>query len=999
MSDECNIQHPLKREGTYQFSRLPEGLKNGFLKPDDRTSETIIRQMALYAKQVNFYNEQLLPDGDWTQFFRSIYNYDNGSLQISKIDDLRSSGKVVPNNGLLLTFLKLFEAFRSNYNDFTKRHLDFYYKDVLRLSPKPATPDRVALIFTPEKNIAQAKVPVNTIFPAGKDALGNELQYQSLKEIIVHQAKVSVVKSAFGKINSTQLNSIHIAQDAKIENTVVQAGITGWQPFGTEKNQMADIGFAISSPMLLAKDGRRRFSIEISSSSPIPRKSLRALYTGPKGWVEAVVDDDPGELNRVPGNADRFLLVKIEAALPAVVPYDEAIHKTGMSVKQPVVKILLKNDESFSNAYHFFTTLHASSIRKIVMNVEGSRAFSLESDTGKLNPLKPFKPFGNNPVKHKSYFIIGCKEAFNRYLSAFHLAMNWKSAPGNIKKYYLPYAKYLESVEDSSISTKTKTGFMQQWQGFDQGNVPGSMELLTGGSWKKIIEDAGNHYRTTKAEKYNIYHTTNQVTDDINIAPDDNFSTDARWGFAKVTLKYDFGHAFYPNVLTNAATKHPGNAAYFPAKPYTPEFNSLHLDYVLEDSFDTGSGEHELLQIHPFGYVENLQKQSTLVSAQYSANGQLYLGIEQCPSPQIINLYISRLDGTQDISTAQQEPPIWQYLSGNEWIDVSKEDIIMDSTSSFTESGFISIALKQDAFKSNTAMGQNLLWLRLISKTSAATFSAIVDIYTNATEAMFLPQAFNDPAHLSSPLAAGSITKPSIKIAGVKSVAQPFASYGGRMEENGEMYYTRASELLRHKGRAWALWDYEHLILEKFPSVYKAKCINHATSTTMYIPGNVLCIVLPSMLNISEKDILQPRLSQTVINEAGAYLAKCSTPFCSITVQNPVYEQIRVNCKVKIKAGFDETFYAKQLNTDLQTFFCPWINNRALAPDFGGKIYASAIINFIEDLPYIDYVTFFEAEKILDGKFTKWFTETSGSNEQVILTSVQQHLIDTNPIC
>ena len=114
---------------------------------------------------------------------------------------------------------------------------------------------------------------------------------------------------------------------------------------------------------------------------------------------------------------------------------------------------------------------------------------------------------------------------------------------------------------------------------------------------------------------------------------------------------------------------------------------------------------------------------------------------------------------------------------------------------------------------------------------------------------------------------------------------------------------------------------------------------------------------------------------------------------------NPVYEPIIVKCSVKINPGFDESFYRDQLNTDIQQFIAPWILNKNISPSFSGKIYASSIINFIEERPYINYLTNFEAFKIENNKTISWNEFATGSGEDVILTSHSSHQIDTQAIC
>jgi hypothetical protein len=45
----------------------------------------------------------------------------------------------------------------------------------------------------------------------------------------------------------------------------------------------------------------------------------------------------------------------------------------------------------------------------------------------------------------------------------------------------------------------------------------------------------------------------------------------------------------------------------------------------------------------------------------------------------------------------------------------------------------------------------------------------------------------------------------------VLGYTQAFSSFGGRPMEKDREFYTRCSELLRHKGRSINTWDYEHL--------------------------------------------------------------------------------------------------------------------------------------------------------------------------------------------
>ena len=295
MSENCNIKHPLKREGTYQWQRLQDGLKKGFYKPDDRSLEEMVKQVAQFATDIRYYDNNVTPLGNWEAFFSYLYDYSTKTLRTASVDALLAGGAVPAHLGLLLSFLKTFDTTREELNNFTTKHVDFYYRDVLQLIPAQAVADKVAILFEPEKTAMQARVPLGTELQAGKDAAKKDLIYKTTREIVVNQVGIAQKKTVWsGKDATGKVKGLYMANDAAIENKFTQNNVTSWYPFGSVSNKPAEVGFAISSPLLLAKDGRRRFSIEIEGAEQLQRNALLAYYTGPKGWVPAEVDTQPG---------------------------------------------------------------------------------------------------------------------------------------------------------------------------------------------------------------------------------------------------------------------------------------------------------------------------------------------------------------------------------------------------------------------------------------------------------------------------------------------------------------------------------------------------------------------------------------------------------------------------------------------------------------------------------------------------------------------------------
>ena len=55
--------------------------------------------------------------------------------------------------------------------------------------------------------------------------------------------------------------------------------------------------------------------------------------------------------------------------------------------------------------------------------------------------------------------------------------------------------------------------------------------------------------------------------------------------------------------------------------------------------------------------------------------------------------------------------------------------------------------------------------------------------------------------------------------------------------------------------------------------------------------------------------------------------------------------------------GVDETFHVNKLKQEITEFLSPWAFRGDARPTFNGKVYKSVLVNFIEERPYVDYVS------------------------------------------
>ena len=334
----------------------------------------------------------------------------------------------------------------------------------------------------------------------------------------------------------------------------------------------------------------------------------------------------------------------------------------------------------------------------------------------------------------------------------------------------------------------------------------------------------------------------------------------------------------------------------------------------------------------------------------------IFIGIKELVADQNLSLLWEFAEGTRK---TDKIPPVieWLFLADNRWIKLNDEYRISDSTHGFQTTGILEFSIPSQANNKNTIFDiADLFWFCASIESDADAFPQLINITTNAVTASFKNNG-NDPDHFALPLPAKKINRFTEMLPAIKKIDQPVASFNGKMKEDGKEYYIRVSERLRHKSRAINNWDYERLVLENFPSVFKVKCLNNYLAG-YFAAGHVTVVLISDLRNKNENhvDILFPKTSYIVLKNIEKLLSSKSSPFVKVHAINPQLDQVLVNCKVKFNKGFDKGFYLQKLNEDLIEFLTPWILSDVKSLSFSVKIYASSVINFIDKREYIDYV-------------------------------------------
>lgn len=401
-----------------------------------------------------------------------------------------------------------------------------------------------------------------------------------------------------------------------------------------------------------------------------------------------------------------------------------------------------------------------------------------------------------------------------------------------------------------------------------------------------------------------------------------------------------------------------------PNEPYTPQITDLELDYTAFASVN----DINLIHLYPFPdtyKAEQIEFRPALLPT-FCDEGYLFLGLEKLVPGSNLSILFQMAEATADSEEGKEEVK-WHYLDDDVWKRLRPGfELLNDETEHLTTTGIVKIAMPENMTSSNTVMPSGLHWIRASIRSNSRAASETTGIHTQAVQATFTNSIANDKLRLNKPIDAEQISKLEVADASIRQVKQPYETFGGQVPEEQGGYYVRISEMLRHKGRAIQKFDYERIILNAFPQIFRAKCINHSFGLNAnlyeqdfpYAPGYIVLAVIPDLFRMKAGNSFEPKVPVSVLQKIDEYVRRRISPFVRFRAMNPRYEKIHLCLRVKLVAGKDEVYYKQKLQDDVRRFLAPWTvgTEYLFKLAFGACVNRSTIVGFIESLDYIDFI-------------------------------------------
>ncbi len=577
------------------------------------------------------------------------------------------------------------------------------------------------------------------------------------------------------------------------------------------------------------------------------------------------------------------------------------------------------------------------------------------------------------------------------------------------------YISLHENIEQATLIQNVKDKF-----GIFSDAVSDKRSEINLSDYQQIVQNAEYFKAKVEIQNKEEWQTTEPdltlfISEDSGFAgnfsvENEGYETDKN-GPVRLSLNQSFLHELFPRIYAVAFSGDEVKESLIPNEPYTPMAENVLLSYSAKTSAKldkTQYSENELMLFHehPFGqseehtYLKNQQGflpeagKKTFVIPTYCKGGELYIGLENVKTLQTVSLLVQVLEGSENPqaeSFTGKQKVEWSVLCSNEWKALDSKSMIANETDNFLKSGIIKFSIPKEATTNNSRLPSGKVWVKAKTHKSYDAVCKVISIQAQAVTAEF-ENNDNELSHLENGLPAETISKLVQRLSSVKNVNQPFSSFGGKPEESDAKYYRRISERLRHKNRAITLWDYEHLVLQEFPEIHKVKCLNHTSGNSFLSPGNVQLVVIPDIVNQNVFDIYQPRVSKATLNKVQEFVNKLNTLHVNAVVINPDYEEVTVELKVKFHQGYDENYYKNVLNDDITKLLSPWAFEKSARIRFGVVLHRSVVINYIEELEYVDYLKDVKLKKDTE----TGLKNVSPSSPRAILVSAKKHDISTD---
>ena len=359
--------------GMLRSERLEQIPDPGTMQFSGRTFEQLLARTAEFARSLVFYGDDNRPDGDWTAFFKEVYDYERKEVRSDILEDMVRRADVPPHLALLFGFYRMLMVTQADMNTLTDRQLDFYFQKVLGFRMRKGSEGHATVFAELGKNVEAVSIAKGLLFDAGKDGEGKLVTYEAVDELRLGMEKVAAL--AYYSVESGFKRNPDVVAGAAGTAPAAGAGATGAAD-AADDDTPADPSdkthsLCIAAPILDIPGSDMTISFpDCREKIDEALKKLRAEYTSAEGWT--------------PFNG----ALAIDRNMPAIACYDPKVHGEGLDTADPVIRL------SSDNGYGALSSLVPSELKTVAVRLDYYVPPKLKNKYGEVDNRAEVNPFG-----------------------------------------------------------------------------------------------------------------------------------------------------------------------------------------------------------------------------------------------------------------------------------------------------------------------------------------------------------------------------------------------------------------------------------------------------------------------------------------------------------------------------------------------------------------------------------------------------------------------------
>ncbi|TMP41775.1 hypothetical protein CWB96_06175 [Pseudoalteromonas citrea] len=1013
--------------GRSQLGRQLNALSRSFFSIESRTVKAWLEYVSSLAKQVNYIDDRTLSaQGTWQGILPEAEKLAGLAklVESGEADEALVEIASRPDIALLLTFIDLLGHSNAQFNAFVARHLDHFYRQVLKFEPLGASADSAHLVVA-LNNTDVLTLPAGTQFDGGKDQGGKPLIYSTTEVVTINKANIDHVATVNKTKSSRQIALNHqVLLDTEQGIELTQGEPSFGNGLGATPNAV-DVGFKVASQDLFLSGGQREIALHFGD---------QAQLNDWLDWFNFSVSTSDGvlALDSAQVSVDALhhrLVLTVDSLFPAIthiettpIAADKALPFITFELKPEYYHLLYGDGSDVYTRFSRFSITQVSLTTKVT-GLSGVIANNGEVD---LDTSKPFEPFGLAPRLATKLHFTHPELVTKRIINA-QIEFAWLDRPDSFHDYYQAYSYFYNqklnrtNYFDSTATCTSSKSSEEVGESISDLMSPECDCLVWPDSEVKISRsDASDSGQSTQRLFYNPSDNTlpnsenNVALNTLPFASDDNNakSTFLALPFdeTKATLwpkwytlelsKQDFGHQDYTKVIEYFAYKNATEDEPFLVNPpYTPVLDSLRVHYESESVTSSGQMRGNPIfveHIAPVGRPSEQMTEQSLVSLlpRMEEFGYLYMAISQMTTPGQVRMYF-QVDPVDGYNMGDNPLFVWEYFDQGRWHRFKRGEsqgqsgegrLLSDSSYDLLDSGLVVFYLPELS-QSGSFNHDGKLWIRAKLNHAAnempnqfsnmsPVYSKLKGVFTQGVKVTLTSQD-NDATHFEQPLASESLAKLLLPDPRVDKVIQPFASFGAKVAEATSQFDRRVSERLAHRQRLLTGWDYEHFTLQRFSQLHSVRPVVNQQGISL--------VVVPVNHDVS---VLQPKVPRYLKRQIRDQVNALSVPKLVVEVDDPNYVEVQLELIVKIDPLYDIQSTVVELNDMVLDTLTPW---NKLDKPLVRTIYLASVAQVLETHPAVDMVQVIRATK--GGDAQKHYSVIHADNPHDILVPARNHKI------